>query len=319
MVTNLRTLTILAAALAIATPEPDLGAAGTLHPTRFGVGVFTTDAYDFFVAFTPDRKTAYFCRATADFGSWTILETHRRGGTWGTPVIAPFSGRWSDADPHVSPDGSKLFFISNRPASGDSARETCDLWVVDRSGDDWSAPRPVGPGVCTDATEWSPSVAANGNLYFGATREGGKGRDDIWVSHFENGAYGAPVNLGDSVNTKFGEVEPWISPDERYLIFSAGGRAEGKGGLDLFVSVRRDGQWSSARALGHGINSEAWDFNPSVSPDGRTFYFTSARTDLGRAPARPISYEALMRQLRAPGNGLGDIYSIPIEALDLPR
>jgi hypothetical protein len=80
--------------------------------------------------------------------------------------------------------------------------------------------------------------------------------------------YAAPVNLGDSINTKFGEVEPWIAPDESYLIFSAGGRAEGKGGLDLYISFRRDGTWSMARPLGHRHHSEAFDFNPSVSPDG---------------------------------------------------
>ena len=294
-------------------------AADDLHPTRYGEGVFTTGAYDFFVAMTPDRKSAYFCRASADFGTWTILETHRSGDRWSAPAMAPFSGRWSDADPHVTPDGSKLFFISNRPDSGEVAKPSCDLWFVEHRGEGWGAPRPVGRDVCTDATEWSPSIASNGDLYFGTTREGGKGRDDIWMSRLVDGRYTPPVNLGDSINTKFGEVEPWIAPDERYLIFSAGGRADGKGGLDLYISVRRDGVWSAARPLGHGINSEAWDFNPSVSPDGRTFFFTSTRSGLGTPPARPRTYEQLTRLLSEPGNGLGDIYSIPIEALDLPR
>ena len=294
-------------------------AAQELHPTLFGEGVFSTGAYDFFVALSADQKTAYFCRASADFGYWTILETQKRDGRWTTPTMAPFSGRWSDADPHLTLDGSKLFFISNRPDSGDSPKPSCDIWVVERSGQDWGRPRALGPDVCTDVTEWSPSIAANGNLYFGATREGGKGRDDIWMSRFENGRYMPPINLGDSINTKFGEIEPWISPDESYLIFSAGGRADGKGGLDLYISFRRSGVWSGARALGHGINSAAWDFNPSVSPDGRTFYFTSARSSLDKPPAARMSYEELTRRLQSPGNGLGDIYSIPIEALQIPR
>src|SRR5262249_24574199 len=84
-----------------------------LEPTLYGEGVFSTGAYDFFVAMTPDQNTAYFCRASGDFAYWTILETHRMAGKWSTPVMAPFAGRWSDADPHLSPDGSKLFFISN--------------------------------------------------------------------------------------------------------------------------------------------------------------------------------------------------------------
>ena len=308
-------------ATSIGTSKSDVAPAKStdLRPTLFGEGVFTTAAYDFFVAQTPDRKTAYFCRASADFGYWTILETHWSGGKWTAPTMAPFSGRWSDADPHLTPDGSKLCFISNRPTSGDSARASCDLWMVERTAAGWSEPRPLAPEVCTDATEWSPSIAANGNLYFGATREGGKGRDDLWMSRFEAGRYTTPVNLGDSINTRFGEVEPWIAPDESYLIFSAGGRADGMGGLDLYISVRRDGVWSSARPLAHGINSAAWDFNPSVSPDGRTFYFTSARAGFDAIPAARMSYDQLMRRLQSPGNGLGDIYSIPIEALEIPR
>ncbi|MGH7726322.1 MAG: Xaa-Pro aminopeptidase [Candidatus Eiseniibacteriota bacterium] len=283
--------------------------------------MFTTGAYDFFVALTPDQKTAYFCRASADFGYWTILETTRTGDVWSAPKMASFSGRWSDADPHVSPDGSKLFFISNRPDSGDVAQGSCDLFVVERAalGLGWGTPRRLGPEVCAPGTEWSPSVAANGNLYFGATREGGKGRDDIWMSSYANGRYTAPVNLGDSINTESGELEPWISPDESYLVFSAGGRADGKGGLDLYISYRRNGVWSGARPLGHDINSPWFDFNPSVSPDGRTFFFTSARSRFVEPPSRPMSYDELTRRLGSPGNGLGDIYSIPIEALEIPR
>jgi len=293
-------------------------AAEALQPALFGEGVFTTGAYDFFVALTPDQQTAYFCRASADFGYWTILETRRKGSTWSAPTMAPFSGRWSDADPHLTPDGSKLFFISNRPDSGDAAKPACDLWMVERAGQGWGAPHPVNPEICTGATEWSPSVAANGNLYFGTTRDGGKGRDDLWMSRLVDGRYTAPINLGDSINTKFGEIEPWISPDERYIVFSAGGRADGQGGLDLYISFQRDGVWSSARPLGSGINSEGWDFNPSVSPDGRTFYFTSTRGRLARPPAKRMSVEELTRLLSGPGNGLGDIYSIPIEALGIP-
>ena len=290
------------------------------QPTLFGEGVFTTGDYDFFVALTPDQKTAYFCRASADFSWWTILETRWRDGKWSAPVMAPFSGRWSDADPHVTPDGQRLVFISNRPVTGDSAKASCDLWVVERAGAGWSEPRPLAPEICTDVTEWSPSIAANGNLYFGAVREGGRGANDLWMSRLEGGRYAAPVNLGDSINTRFGEVEPWIAPDESYLVFSGGGRPGSLGGFDLYISFRKDGVWSAARPLGHGINSPATDFNPSVSPDGRTFYFTSNRTTFDQdTPKGALDHARLVQRLRSPGNGLGDIYSIPIEALGVTR
>ena len=310
---------LLTAVVAAGAPCSVAHASEELRPKLFGEGVFSTGAYDFFVALTPDQQVAYLCRAAADFSYWTILETRRQGEKWSVPVMAPFSGRWSDADPHLSPDGSKLFFISNRPVTGDTAMAACDLWMMERAGKGWGDPRRLDPEVNGEGTEWSPSVAANGNLYFGATREGGRGRDDLWMSRLVNGRYTAPVNLGDSINTKTGELEPWIAPDESYLIFSAGGRPDGMGSLDLYISFRQGGVWSRARPLGHGINSAAWDFNPSVSPDGRTFFFTSSRCSFDRIPARRMSYDELTRRLGSTGNGLGDIYSIPIEALDIPR
>ncbi|MDQ3997816.1 MAG: Xaa-Pro aminopeptidase, partial [Gemmatimonadota bacterium] len=54
-------------------------------PELFGEGVFSTAAWDFFVAFTPDQRTAYFCRANGNFTYFTILETYRRAGRWTEP------------------------------------------------------------------------------------------------------------------------------------------------------------------------------------------------------------------------------------------
>src|SRR5215208_3848599 len=135
-----------AAALAACAPrtraDPAVPAAATAAdagPELFGEGVFSTGAWDFFVAFTPDERTAYFCRADGRFSHFTILQSHQRGGgRWSKPEVAPFSGRWSDADPHVSPDGGRLFWISNRPLPGaaapaDTARDDYDIWYVERT------------------------------------------------------------------------------------------------------------------------------------------------------------------------------------------
>jgi Tol biopolymer transport system component len=286
-------------------------------PERFGLGVFTTEAWDFFVAFTPDQRTAYFGRANGSFSYFTILETQQRNGRWSPPETAPFSGRWSDADPHVSPDGSKLFFISNRPLTGDSVRADYDIWVVDRQPNgSWSAPRHLPAPVNLDGvTEWSPSVASNGNLYFGAVRPGGKGGNDLYVARWNGTVYGEPENLGDSINTARGEVEPWIAPDESYMIFSGQNRTDGLGGFDLYVAERRGGVWEKARILPPPINSVAGDFNQSVSPDGKWLYFSSTRSVFDTIPKRRLTYSEIQRRLTSSGNGLGDIYRVPMSAI----
>jgi Tol biopolymer transport system component len=297
------------------------------EPELFGEGVFSTPAWDFFVAFTPDQRTAYVCRANGTFTYFTILETYRRAGRWTEPRVAPFSGRWSDADPHISPDGAWIYWISNRPLPTDTGvvlkngRDDYDVWFAERTAEgDWGAPRHLGAPVSSpDAVEWSPSVAANGNLYFGTIRGGGRGGNDIWVSRLVNGVYQSPENLGDSVNTRFGEYEPWVAPDESYLIISAQGRPDGLGGFDLYISFRRNGVWQKALHLPAPINSEHGDFNQSVSPDGLYLYFSSSRSTLDKIPERPWSYRELQRRLTSVGNGLGDIYRVEMEQLGVPR
>lgn len=289
-----------------------------LRPEVFGEGVFSTELYDFFVTFTPKGDTAFFSRATPGFSYFTIVWSRYDGRRWSPPEMAPFSGRWSDADAHLSPDGSKLFFISNRPIDGGTTpKPDYDIWYVDRTPTGWSEPKHLPSPIATAAVEWCPSIARDGSLYFGAVRPGGKGGNDIYVSRLVNGVYGQPENLGDSVNSTGGEIEPWIAPDESFLVFSGAGRAEAVGQLDLYISVRRNGVWSKATLLGNGINSGGADFNPSVSPDGRWFYFTSTRGSFDEPPAAPLSYREMHRRLAGRGNGLGDIYRIRIEALGI--
>jgi Tol biopolymer transport system component len=302
--------------LAVACVLPGQAAAQE-GPRVYGPGVFSTGAWDFFVALTPDQRTAYICRASGDFSYYTILETGLANGRWTEPRVAAFSGRWSDADPHLSPDGRQLFFISNRPPSGDTPREHYDIWVVERQpGGPWGAPRNLRAPVNRDgAIEWSPSVARNGNLYFGTIRDEGKGGNDLYVARWTGNRYAEPENLGDSVNSKAGEVEPWIAPDESYLIFSAQGRP-GPGGFDLYISERRNGTWQRARPL-EPVNSPKGDFNHSVSPDGKYLFFSSTRGRFDSMPPAPLGYAEMQRRLTGIGNGLGDIYRIPVSELGI--
>ena len=199
-------------------------------------------------------------------------------------------------------------------------RDNYDIWFAERTASGhWGAPRHLGAPVSSgSATQWSPSVAANGNLYFGTSRSGGRGGNDIWLSRLVNGVYQPPENLGDSINTRAAEVEPWIAPDESYLIFSAQGRPDGLGDDDLYISFRRQGVWQRALHLPAPINSPAGDLNPSVSPDGRYLYFTSTRSSLDTIPPRPWDYRELWRRLMSPGNGLGDIYRVEMTQLGVP-
>lgn len=225
-------------------------------------------------AFTPDGKTFYFDRTIGHDKS--IMASHWEAGHWSAPVTVPFSGRWLDQDPAVSPDGSYLVFSSNRPVpGGDSVvfeqdgkkYRGANLWRVDRQGDGWGTPIWLGPGVNGSNLVVAPSVAANGAVYF-IQRLGGAMH--IYRSEFRNGAYlpATRVALGDSTQPTH---DPAIAPDESFLVFDYG---KGDGNLGrLSIAFREGDHWSAPQDLGDEINKDA-PWGAHLSPDHRTVYVT---------------------------------------------
>jgi Tol biopolymer transport system component len=126
----------------------------------------------------------------------------------------------------------------------------------------------------TQADDYYPTVSRSGTLYFSSNRPGGLGQNDIYRSRRINGRWTAPENLGATVNTAGREYDPFIAPDESYLIF-ASERPGGLGAADLYLSVRRgDGTWCVPVNLGPDVNSSAAEYTPMLSPDGRYLFFT---------------------------------------------
>jgi len=288
------------------------------EPAIFAEGVVSTGDFDSHPAFTPDGKTLYFVRSTPNFTRWTILITRFDKGRWNTPEVAPFSGQYSDADPFITPDGSRFYFISNRPVA-EKAKPDLDIWAMENTATGWSDPKNVGARINSSGSEWYPTVAANGTIYFGSDREGGKGRTDIYRSPFVEGKYAPPENLGDAINTQFNEFEPLIARDESFLIFMGGGRADGHGGFDLYISYNRNGAWTKPANLGNKINSEGNEYSPVISQDGKYFFWSSTKSTADKPSQQRLDYFHLMQSLRSPGNGLGDIYQIDIDVLNIEK
>lgn len=237
----------------------------------------------------------------------TIVMWRKRGGRWQDAEIAPFSGRYPDIEPMFSPDGSKLFFASKRP-NPDRDGSDWDIWFVHHDDGNFSEPINPGEPINTAANEFYPSVAANGNLYFTSQRDGGAGSEDIFFAQWAEGAYSSVKPLGAGVNTAGFEFNAFVSPDESYLIFSAQGRADDMGGGDLYISFRDDsGAFAPAIHLPEPVNSAMLDYCPFVVGD--RFYFTSRRFAASAGFSR---YQDVAEAFQSAGNGLGDIYWVPL-------
>jgi Tol biopolymer transport system component len=239
--------------------------------------ISTDDGAEMSTAFSRDGRELYYCALHQ--GRWAIFTTTEEKGRWCRPRPMPFTSAHTDRDLTIAPDGQRIYFGSNRPRTeGGASLDRLDIFYTERSPDGWSRPVNVGAVINTDHGENHPSVASNGNLYFFSCREDGVGLCDIYLAEWSDGQYLDPVNLGPAVNSERNDWDAYVAPDESYLIFSSQERADTLGGQDLYISYRKaDGAWTPARNMGPRVNSESGEICPSVSLDGKYFFFTSRR------------------------------------------
>jgi Tol biopolymer transport system component len=282
-------------------------------PEIFAPGIVSTGYSERCPSFTPDGKELYYCLQGAPYS--VILDMREVNGRWTKPRVASFSGCYP-GELTISPDGNTIVFSSNQPFENSPDQASYWAWRVEREGMEWGRPKPMGPIINSGKFAAYPTLSRNGNIYFYSEREGGMGKDDIYMSEWEDGRYKESRNLGNSINSNLKEVDPFIAPDESYIIFV---RRDDDGfeGWDLFISFRKeDGSWTKAKNMGEPINSIASEICPSVSPDGKYFFFTSRRTIHKNYSETQLTYEEKMKILNSPGNGEEDIYWVDAEVIE---
>jgi len=317
--------------------KPPYAAGHAAEPRLFAEGVISTEDDESNGSFSPDGTEYFFAKATltTTFPRIGILCVSRfRNGRWSEPEVLPFSGGpYLDLSPRMSPDGRTLFFFSLRIVPGVSSR-ALRVWSVQRTATGWAEPQALPAPINTTDNHWNwgPSITREGTLYFASSRDGGQ--PHIFRSRLVNGAYTEPEKLGPEINSKFNETDPFISPDERILVFASSGSdlsgiqdrpetLKGGGVLyprgDLYVSFQQDGKWSPAKHLEHHINTVADENAPSITPDGQYLFFSSERSPFTIPTAHRLNYAEIERMLHSTLNGHGNIFYIGIEALDAPK
>lgn len=271
----------------------------------FAPGVISDAKRQWRITFTADGRTAYFAESDGFFPAtrqaW-IYVTHLVDGTWTEPEIAPFSGEYSDIDPFITPDGSRLYFSSIRPVDG-VLRGDIDIWYVERTSDGWSAPVRLGPEVNSPADELYPSASAHGDLFFGVGPVGPTAASDwdIYTAERVGRGFAARVPVA-AVNTDLPfswsdptgdwEFNPEVSLDGRTLVFTSM-RPGGYGYGDLYVSHYRQGAWSAPQNLGPAVNTRFDEFHPTLTRDGDLYFarnlFTATQGDFYRIPVRSVA------------------------------
>ena len=219
------------------------------------------------------------------FGGMDLYVAQRDGDGWKNAVNlgATVNSAAHEYDPAVTPDGSRLFFASNRDQStadpessqwtttlrSDPGKRTFDLFAAefDSAGDHWKPAESLKWLNTRQHNEGSPCVSADGAfLYFASDRPMLRGEPknfDLFRVRI-NGERSRPVNLGAGINTAANEMEPASAASGFQLYFSRGDTDAGAT-YSLFQSTAKEvyhdaawdnsNFWSLGTILANGVKA----------------------------------------------------------------
>jgi hypothetical protein len=193
-----------------------------------------------------------------------ILYSDHFSGHWTEPVSATFITIANSIEPFFSPDSNHIFFTGN-----------AEIYICTKVNQVWSAPVKLSSPVNSNYEEYHPTVTMDGTLYFCSNRNSGS--FDLYRSRYVNGNYSTIEKLPGVINRhdsqQNGAWDPYIAPDESYIIFTAI-RTGGYGQEDQYISYYRNGKWTNPKNLGAMINTNAIEYGSYVSPDSKYYFFS---------------------------------------------
>ncbi len=93
-----------------------------------------------------------------------------------------------------------------------------------------------------------------------------------------SGAFPPGMKMSYPFNQNDNEGGASISIDNKFMYFTICRQEGSKINCDIYYSEFINNSWSEINNLGSDVNSpDAWDSQPSISPDGKTLYFVSNR------------------------------------------
>lgn len=281
-------------------------------PVIFAPGIISHGYHEHNITFSDDGLEAFYVMSDNYYLHHFIIHLTSEQGRWNYPEVASFCSEYTDMGPFFSPDNNRLYFTSKRPYFDDAAVDgELNIWYSDRTEKGWTEARKLPGPINTTKKEGQVKMAANKNLYFQALYESSW---DIYMSVFDNGTYLPPQKLPDVINTDKTEAAPFISPDEKYLLFHSD-RDGGFGYNDLYISFRlEDGSWGEPSNLGPQVNSMFSEFNPVVSPDGKYLFYSSYNINNPSGYAN-LSYAELIELYQNPRNGYATLYWVSADIL----
>jgi hypothetical protein len=139
----------------------------------------------------------------------------------------------------------------------------------------WTPPVNLGAPVNTQADELAAVLDQSGTRLYFARTDGGQ--NDLYVSTWEDTAWGRPAPLTQLNSPLYNETNPTLSRDGTRLYFVSD-RVSGSGGFDVWVATWNGTDWNNAAPLGPNVNTDSDEWYAAESDDG---LYISARLESG--------------------------------------
>lgn len=212
------------------------------------------------------RNNDIFTAKRNSLGEWDDL----------APVEGDINTDMDEASAAFSADGKIMYFTRCVAQKGES--RGAQICSVNRSGGKWGKVTEIKLSPDSSISFAHPAPSPDGRfLYFVSDMPGGYGGKDIWRSEINGATYGAPVNLGPTINTPGDEMFPYMR-ENGTLYFSSTGHP-GFGGLDIFYANEiEDGVWNVSNMM-YPINSNGDDFGITFVQGKEKGYFSTNRDE----------------------------------------
>ncbi|MEP2773438.1 MAG: OmpA family protein [Fulvivirga sp.] len=198
--------------------------------------VINTEFHDSNLALSADGEQLFLYK---DENNGDIYEAFRKpDNTWTYPQPASEninSAGFKESAVSISPDGSILFFASDRPGG----QGGIDIYysIKDPDTDEWARSKNVGDKINTEFDDDGPFIDYDGKtLYFSSQGRNGMGGYDIFKSEYDSakGEWGEPENLGFPINTPDNDIY-FVSTEDGKRGYYASVREDGQGYTDIYM------------------------------------------------------------------------------------
>jgi outer membrane protein OmpA-like peptidoglycan-associated protein/tetratricopeptide (TPR) repeat protein len=242
------------------------------------------------VVFASARDTGNFSKKIHTWTGqhFTNLYSANMGEDGSLSAVAKFgkqiNTKYHEDTPVFTKDGKTAYFTRNNylDGRGFDAEKVTLLKIykatLDKDGN-WTniAPLPFNSDSFQAA---HPALSSDEKtMYFASDMPGGKGQSDLYrVRISDDGSFGTPENLGETINTEGRETYPFINEDNEFYFASDG--QPGLGGLDIFITkMPKDGSLNFKQVLnvGEEANGPKDDFALIINSKTKKGYLSSNR------------------------------------------